>query len=55
MYIQVNIGSLELAANHMIHQEVEVIEEYDKYRRLASIMKVGAEKSRPNRREVACC
>jgi ATP-dependent RNA helicase DDX5/DBP2 len=54
-YIQVNIGSLELAANHMIHQEVEVIEEYDKYRRLASIMKVGAEKSRPNRREVACC
>ena len=43
-YIQVNIGSLELAANHMIHQEVEVIEEYDKYRRLAAIMKVGRRK-----------
>lgn len=32
-YIFVNIGSLELAANHNIVQNVEIIEEFQKERR----------------------
>lgn len=32
-YIFVNIGSMELAANHNIVQNVEIIEEYQKERR----------------------
>lgn len=29
-YIQVNIGSLDLCANHNIHQIIEICEDYEK-------------------------
>lgn len=29
-YVQLNVGSLELAANHNIHQIVDVCHEYEK-------------------------
>ncbi|CAH1400401.1 unnamed protein product [Nezara viridula] len=44
-YVQVNIGSLELAANHNIHQIVEVCEESDKQSKLNSLLEeIGNEK-----------
>jgi len=30
-YIQINVGSLELAANHNIKQFVDIIEEHEKH------------------------
>ncbi|XP_014271235.1 uncharacterized protein [Halyomorpha halys] len=38
-YIQVNVGSLELAANHNIHQVVEIMEESEKETRLSSLLR----------------
>nr|XP_018916161.1 PREDICTED: DEAD-box ATP-dependent RNA helicase 20-like [Bemisia tabaci] len=38
-YIQINIGSLELSANHNIKQVVEVIQDYEKEERLISLLK----------------
>ncbi|CAH1723669.1 probable ATP-dependent RNA helicase DDX5 isoform X1 [Aphis gossypii] len=38
-YIQINIGSLTLAANHNIQQIVEVCQEYDKETKLISLLK----------------
>jgi len=34
-YIQVNIGSLQLNANHNIHQIIEVCQDYEKENRYA--------------------
>lgn len=42
---QVNIGSLELTANHNIHQIVEVCEESDKQSKLNNILEeIGNDK-----------
>ncbi|KAL1128902.1 hypothetical protein AAG570_013436 [Ranatra chinensis] len=44
-YIQVNIGSLELAANHNIRQIIDVIQEGEKETRLGSLLReIGTEK-----------
>lgn len=32
-YIQINVGSLTLSANHNIQQNVEICQEYDKERK----------------------
>lgn len=32
-YIQINVGSLTLSANHNIQQNIEVCQEYDKEKR----------------------
>ncbi|GAB0090145.1 RNA helicase [Sergentomyia squamirostris] len=37
-YIQVNIGSLELSANHNIHQIIEICDEYSKEDKLKGIL-----------------
>lgn len=37
-YIQVNIGSLELAANHNIRQIIETVEEHEKPAKLSSLL-----------------
>ncbi|PNF14191.1 ATP-dependent RNA helicase p62 [Cryptotermes secundus] len=37
-YVQVNIGSLQLAANHNIVQNVEVCQEYEKEQKLATLL-----------------
>ncbi|XP_055617876.1 uncharacterized protein LOC129763119 [Toxorhynchites rutilus septentrionalis] len=37
-YVQINVGSLELSANHNITQHVEIIEEYDKNSRLEKLL-----------------
>jgi ATP-dependent RNA helicase DDX5/DBP2 len=37
-YIQINVGSLELAANHNIKQNVEVLEESEKKERQANLI-----------------
>ena len=37
-YIQVNIGSLDLCANHNITQIVQICEEYDKENRLLKLL-----------------
>ncbi|XP_059620570.1 ATP-dependent RNA helicase p62 [Phlebotomus argentipes] len=37
-YIQVNIGSLELSANHNIHQIIEICEEFEKEDKLKQIL-----------------
>lgn len=43
-YIQVNIGSLELAANHNIRQIIEILEEHEKEPKLTSLlMDIGHE------------
>ncbi|KAH3674562.1 hypothetical protein WICPIJ_009520 [Wickerhamomyces pijperi] len=44
-YIQVTVGSLELAASHNITQIVEVVSEYEKRERLATQLKVAMEES----------
>ncbi len=36
---QVHVGSMELRANIMIHQVVEVVSDYDKYNRLLNHLK----------------
>lgn len=38
-YIQVNIGSLELAANHNIHQLVHVLQEHEKDQKLFTLLR----------------
>nr|BAN20948.1 DEAD box ATP-dependent RNA helicase [Riptortus pedestris] len=38
-YVQVNIGSLELAANHNIRQIIEIVEESEKESRLSSLLR----------------
>uniref|UniRef100_A0A023F4I4 RNA helicase n=1 Tax=Triatoma infestans TaxID=30076 RepID=A0A023F4I4_TRIIF len=38
-YIQVNVGSLQLSANHNILQIVDVCQEYEKEQKLASLLK----------------
>lgn len=38
-YIQINIGSLELSANHNIKQVVEVVQDYEKEARLITLLK----------------
>lgn len=38
-YVQVNIGSLELAANHNIHQIIEIMEENEKEARLSALLR----------------
>uniref|UniRef100_A0A224XM99 RNA helicase n=1 Tax=Panstrongylus lignarius TaxID=156445 RepID=A0A224XM99_9HEMI len=44
-YVQVNIGSLELAANHNIQQIVEVCEENDKQQKLKTLLEeIGSSK-----------
>lgn len=43
-YVQVNIGSLELAANHNIRQMIEIIEDNDKESKLSTLLgELGAE------------
>ncbi|XP_065212087.1 uncharacterized protein LOC135839805 isoform X2 [Planococcus citri] len=37
-YIQINVGSLALSANHNIQQNVELCQEYDKEKRLMNLM-----------------
>lgn len=37
-YIQVNIGSLELAANHNIRQMVDILEEHEKEAKLSALL-----------------
>lgn len=45
-YIQINIGSLSLAANHNIRQHVEVIQDGEKEGRLASLLgTIGMERN----------
>jgi superfamily II DNA/RNA helicase len=36
--VQLNVGSLELAANHNITQKVEVVDESDKQRRFMELL-----------------
>ncbi|XP_059474898.1 uncharacterized protein LOC132196349 [Neocloeon triangulifer] len=44
-YIQVNIGSLQLSANHNILQIIDVCQEYEKQRKLLQLLsEIGAEK-----------
>uniref|UniRef100_A0A0A9W0F9 RNA helicase n=1 Tax=Lygus hesperus TaxID=30085 RepID=A0A0A9W0F9_LYGHE len=44
-YVQVNIGSLELAANHNIQQIVEVVQENDKQDRLVALLEeIGSDR-----------
>ncbi|KAF4520384.1 hypothetical protein B566_EDAN012889 [Ephemera danica] len=44
-YIQINIGSLSLAANHNILQIIDVCQEYEKQRKLLQLLQeIGAEK-----------
>ncbi|CAH8562645.1 unnamed protein product [Dicrocoelium dendriticum] len=38
-YIQINIGSTKLSANHNIKQHVEIVKESEKFRRLVSLIK----------------
>ncbi|KAF6203285.1 hypothetical protein GE061_003703 [Apolygus lucorum] len=38
-YIQVNIGSLELAANHNIRQIIEILEEHEKEAKLSNLLR----------------
>lgn len=39
-YVQLNVGSLSLAANHSISQIIEVCEEYEKEGRLVQIFSI---------------
>ncbi|KAJ8890688.1 hypothetical protein PR048_010197, partial [Dryococelus australis] len=44
-YIQVNIGSLQLAANHNIIQIVDVCQEHEKEEKLSKLLReIGADK-----------
>lgn len=38
-YIQINIGSTKLSANHNIRQHIEIVRETDKFRRLVSLIR----------------
>uniref|UniRef100_A0A8D9FES4 RNA helicase n=1 Tax=Cacopsylla melanoneura TaxID=428564 RepID=A0A8D9FES4_9HEMI len=38
-YIQVNIGSLQLSANHNIQQVIEVVQDHEKERRLSQLLR----------------
>lgn len=44
-YIQINIGSLQLSANHNIDQVIEVLQDYEKERRLSTLLKELTKKS----------
>ncbi|KAJ9595305.1 hypothetical protein L9F63_027309 [Diploptera punctata] len=44
-YVQVNIGSLQLSANHNIHQIVDVCEEHEKENKLHNLLQeIGSER-----------
>lgn len=38
-YIQVNVGSLQLSANHNIEQVIEVVQDHEKERKLSSLLR----------------
>ncbi|TPP56654.1 putative dead box ATP-dependent RNA helicase [Fasciola gigantica] len=38
-YIQINVGSTKLSANHNIRQHIEIVRETDKFRRLVSLIR----------------